>query len=246
MDELARIRRGAGSFRAVEESNRPADEPVAGGATRLRIGDVPRSGCESVARLLAAAFRDNPLNRTAIQAGDERRYRCNLHGMRATLAAVHGAAQLLGVWDEADVLRGAIIAAPPFQYPFPPPPLGRQLRCLLGQGWRVQRRWSRVYDALSGLHPAEPHWYLSVVGVDPREQGRGLGSALLARWLHGVDAEALASYLETDREELLSFYRTAGFGVVRELRVLDVPVWCLWRPAVEPAAHADARRARAG
>ena len=44
-----------------------------------------------------------------------------------------------------------MIAAPPFAYPLPPsPPLAR-LRCLVGQGLRVARRWGQVFEALAAV-----------------------------------------------------------------------------------------------
>jgi ribosomal protein S18 acetylase RimI-like enzyme len=110
------------------------------------------------------------------------------------------------------------------------------LRIWVGQGQRVAERWAQVYRRLAEAHPGEPHWYLSVLGVDPAHQGRGLGRSLLQGWLESVDRVAAASYLETDRERNLDFYRRAGFDVRAEIRVLGIDVWCMWRPS-SPAAR---------
>jgi GNAT superfamily N-acetyltransferase len=112
----------------------------------------------------------------------------------------------------------------------PPPSLLDQLRTWLGQGPRVAGRWGEVHRALEAVHPSSPHWYLSLLGVDPNRQGIGVGSALLDAWLASVDCEAAASYLETDREENLGLYRGVGFAVQQRIEVLGTPVWCMWRP----------------
>jgi ribosomal protein S18 acetylase RimI-like enzyme len=75
------------------------------------------------------------------------------------------------------------------------------------------------------------HWYLVALGVDPDEQGQGLGEALLKPVFARADADGVACYLETFQEQTASFYRRFGFEVVRA----DVvpgggpPFWCMTR-----------------
>jgi ribosomal protein S18 acetylase RimI-like enzyme len=38
---------------------------------------------------------------------------------------------------------------------------------------------SKAIGAIEKKHPAEPHWYLSVLGVDPDKQGQGIGLSLI-------------------------------------------------------------------
>ncbi len=179
--------------------------------------------------LLARAFQDNPLNLAAVasrRAG--RRRRSNAHGMRMLLptAATHG---LVLAAYAGGALAGVLVAAPPYAYPFPPPPLARRLVGVLGQGVRVAARWRQVFDALDDRHPVEPHWYLGTLGVAPEAQRRGVGTALAARWLEGVDAEGLPAWLETDRPGNVAFYRRLGFAVADELDVIGVHVFRLRR-----------------
>ncbi len=81
------------------------------------------------------------------------------------------------------------------------------------------------------VHPVEPHWYLSLLGVDPSHQGHGVGLGLLEYWLAAVEGDHLPSYLETDREENVAFYQRVGFEVQLELTVLETHVWCMHRVA---------------
>ncbi len=200
------------------------------------LGDADRQQAIAV---LARAFCDNPLNAAVIGRGDARlRLRSNLYGMRSLLpvAADHGTILAARV---AGRVVGVLISASPDAYPLPPPPAIQRLRCLLGQGWRVAARWGRVYDALRAHHPLEPSWYLGTLGVDPTLHGRGVGSALLARWLERVDREGSAAYLETDVLANVSFYARAGFELAGEVEVLGTPIWRMWRPA--PAAGISTR-----
>jgi GNAT superfamily N-acetyltransferase len=182
------------------------------------------------AEVLAAAFRDNPLNRAVIGDSADRRLRSNRFGSRAALEVAIGPAHCR-VAREAGAIRAVLVAEAPGARPLPLPTLATQLRCLYGQGWRVARRWNRVHFELQQHHPAQPHWYLDLLGTAPDAQGRGLGSALLRELLERVDVEGASSYLETDRSANLPFYERAGYAVLGEERVLGVRVWRMWRPA---------------
>ena len=199
---------------------------------------------EPAARVLARAFRDNPLNVAVIGSADPaRRLRCNLHGMRASLASAgrHGEAL---VASHGGRVAGGLLAVPPGAYPLPAPGLLVQARCLLGQGWRVATRWGEVFDALRPHHPAAPHWYLGTLGVDPALQRRGIGAALLRAWIERVDLSRAAAYLETDRESNLPFYAHVGFEPAGRIEVLGVPVWRMQRPAAGAAAISNRPRAQ--
>jgi len=197
---------------------------AAGGAAiaRATAAELP-----AAVEALALAFRDNALNVAVIGGDPGRRLRSNRHGCRVLLpvAQAHGEVWVARAGGE---VAGALVAVPPLRWPLPPPAAAARLRCVLGQGWRVARRWGEVYEALEAVHPLEPHWYLASLGVEPGRWGRGLGSGLLAAWLAGVGWHD--AYLETDLPENVGFYRHHGFAVVRELRVQGTPVWCMRRP----------------
>ena len=76
-----------------------------------------------------------------------------------------------------------------------------------------------------------PHWYLSAIGVDPEQQGRGLGPALLSSGIQRAESEDVPVYLETDTEANVAFYERHEFEVVEEITTvgLDVPIWLMIR-----------------
>jgi ribosomal protein S18 acetylase RimI-like enzyme len=62
----------------------------------------------------------------------------------------------------------------------------------------------------------EPHWYLDVIAVEPDQQGRGIGSALLEAIHARVDAGEVPILLLTYQPKFLSLYRRHGYRIVRE------------------------------
>src|SRR5207253_5256023 len=44
-----------------------------------------------------------------------------------------------------------------------------------------------TFEAMAGFHPAEPHMYLAMIGVDPNAQGQGLGADLMRHVLARCD-----------------------------------------------------------
>jgi ribosomal protein S18 acetylase RimI-like enzyme len=203
---------------------------VSAGAEGWSRGALQAGEREPAVKVLARAFRDNPLNVAVIGEDPERRLRANQHGLRSLLpvAHAHGGVRVLRAGGE---LAAVLIAVAPGEHPLPPAALPARLRCLFGQGLRVARRWAEVFETLAPLHPAAPHWYLGTLGVEPDLQGRGLGRTLLADWLAEVDRRPSCAYLETDRPENVVFYERAGFVSLGETRIFSVPVWRMQRPA---------------
>lgn len=198
-------------------------------AATFAVGPLADEERPGAAEVLARAFRDSPLNVAVIGPDPARRMRANRLGAMALLP-VAVARGLVLVAREGGATRGVLVAAPPFGWPLPPPPLRAHLRRVWGQGLRVARRWGLAFEALARIHPRAPHWYLATLGIDPLVQGRGVGTALLTHWLAGVDADALPAWLETDRQANVAFYRRAGFEIERRTEVLGTTIWCMGRP----------------
>src|SRR5687767_4764765 len=43
----------------------------------------------------------------------------------------------------------------------------------------AQKDLSAVFEQMARYHPREPHWFLPFVGIDPSQQGKGHGGALM-------------------------------------------------------------------
>ena len=176
--------------------------------------------------MLANAFVTNPLHLSAFGAGraDQSRlfFRIGLRHMfigQAYIALVDGA---VGGYVHFN--------AAPDCLPLPeeiPLAAATTLRPL-GEAIPKVIRW---YSRWCHLDPAEPHIHLGPIGVDPRRQRQGIGSALMARYIEHLDQEKSPGYLETDRPENVEFYKKFGFAVKHEEEIIGTPTWTMWRPS---------------
>ena len=64
---------------------------------------------------------------------------------------------------------------------------------------------------MDDFHPDEPCWHLAFISVDPAQQNKGLGSALLEHTLRVIDQEKKLAYLESTNEANLTLYQRHGF-----------------------------------
>ena len=54
-----------------------------------------------------------------------------------------------------------------------------------------------IIEEMGRYHPKEPHWYLPFIGVDPAQQGKGLGAALLKPVLSKCDEDRKSTRLNS-------------------------------------------------
>lgn len=82
------------------------------------------------------------------------------------------------------------------------------------------------------LHPAEPHWYLPLMGVDVTKQGRGYGSALLRHALERCDRDRVPAYLEATSPLNKSLYERHGFDELAAIQEGGSPL--MWPMLCRP------------
>ena len=75
----------------------------------------------------------------------------------------------------------------------------------------VKADGARLMEQMARHHPAEPHWYLPLIGVDPAHRGKGLGGALLNHALTACDRDGSLAYLESTNPRNISLYERHGF-----------------------------------
>ncbi len=66
------------------------------------------------------------------------------------------------------------------------------------------------------------HWYLNMLAVDPKYQGKGYASELLNTMLLEIEKESLPCYLETGGDKNVSIYKHFGFKVISEYTIPGV------------------------
>ena len=113
-------------------------------------------------------------------------------------------------------------------------------------GWAGFRWFMDMVSDTEKVHKrAVPrrHWYLWGLGVEPSEQGKGIGGALMRPILARAEAEGLSCYLETQNGSNVPFYRRHGFEVVSDGEVpkRGLRVWAMVRgPRSADTNFADA------
>lgn len=189
-----------------------------------------REDFRSLAAMLARAFYDDPITAWFYPNSERRLAHARrfftirlrqLDGQRLTFTTSdHSGAALWtppGRWRED--LRQSLMLLPMI-----PVLLPRIVRC------------TRAVREIERRHPVMPHYYLSIIGTEPAQQGEGIGSALLAPVLQRCDSEGIAAYLESSKESNVDFYARHGFRVTE---CVDLPggppLWLMWRAPHPPA-----------
>ncbi|MEZ2226143.1 GNAT family N-acetyltransferase [Microcoleus sp.] len=76
---------------------------------------------------------------------------------------------------------------------------------------------AEVFEFLKQMdhcHPSQTHWYLAMIGVEPTQQGKGFGSALLRHMLRQCDHDRIPAYLEASSPQNIAFYKQHGFELI--------------------------------
>lgn len=168
--------------------------------------------------VLALAFSTDPVARWAWP--DARTYLANF---TAFARAFGGAAFARGTAHVHDALAGAALWLPPGAHPDEEAMLAI-LQDTVAEA--TQAELFAVLEQMAGYHPTEPHWYLPMIGVDPSQQGRGIGSALLAHATAICDREGLSAYLESSNPKNVPLYQRHGFEVVGTIQSGSSPTIC--------------------
>jgi len=134
--------------------------------------------------------------------------------------AFGGRAFAVGTALEVDHFRGVSLWLPPGVHPDDDAVIDLITRSVPE---RDREPLFAMFEQMGDYHPAEPHWHLPLVGVVPRSQGRGYGSALLHRTLARCDAEGTLAYLESSNVRNIPLYRRLGFEVLGTIQVGTSP-----------------------
>lgn len=181
----------------------------------------------ALADAMAAAFDDDPVAEWSIPPLHLR----NRTLIQFYLAYLHQKQRYGTVWCD-DELSGAAIWAPPGESK-----MGvADTVDLLRRVFHPRLAWRAPMLAVGGIavENKQPKnrdfFYLAALGVDPKAQGRGLGSKLLAPMLEICDTDGVGAYLESSKESNIAFYARHGFRVTGQHKLPRGPViHLMWR-----------------
>jgi ribosomal protein S18 acetylase RimI-like enzyme len=198
------------------------------------IATLRRDQIGDSSAVLTRAFDDDPVFRHLYPTARRRRWSCR----RFLQAIVRDGLPFGEVWTAVD--NGSLVGTAGWLPEGSYPPSRRRAARQLVAAWQALltphtfRDGLRYLTETEKLHPKEPHWYLTVIGVEPARQGEGLGGKLLAAVLGRLDETGVPAYLETSTEGNVAWYRHHGFEVQHEVRPASTgpPVWTMWREPV--------------
>ena len=86
---------------------------------------------------------------------------------------------------------------------------------------------------LAARLPVYQHWYLCILGVDPRFQGKGYAGKMVRAMLARIDKEGVPCFLETMTEKNVSIYEHLGFRVLEKSAIpkTNLTNWAMLRDA---------------
>jgi ribosomal protein S18 acetylase RimI-like enzyme len=134
--------------------------------------------------------------------------------------AVGGKAFTQGTAYFVDGYAAAALWLPPNVYPDEDKLTSLAQRTVSEQ---TQEDFLSVFEQMSQYHPSEPHWFLPFMGVDPSQQGKGFGSALLRHTLIRCDRENKLAYLESSNPRNIPLYKRHGFELLGTIQIGTSP-----------------------
>lgn len=80
-----------------------------------------------------------------------------------------------------------------------------------------------LFDKFAEFHPKEPYSYLTMVGVDPMQWGRGAATTMMKYFGEKCDSARTQSYLEATSEKAVRVYQRLGWKVLDVVQVGSCP-----------------------
>lgn len=194
--------------------------------TTISIEDMCQSEVYTVVDLLALAMQSNPINRAVFKSNNSvaiARQRKMFEYVTASpnnkvrVAKIGGI--IVGVLCYCSSDRCQLR---PWEIAVHLPSLALKMKGDLGRFLNWRMIWSKHDYKFRHLH-------IGPIAVHPRNQGRGIGSAMLEDMCRHLDATSMRGYLETDKPENVVLYERFGFSIEKVDTVLGVPNWFMVR-----------------
>jgi ribosomal protein S18 acetylase RimI-like enzyme len=207
-------------------------------SSRLRAAANPRRAnledAAALTRLLTTAFLNDPVMDWVIRSGPKRISALDALFFRLLYGRAIPAGE---VWMSDDG-AACTIWLPPGLSAWPVGVVAQlRLLPLFVQlcGFGRLGRGAKLSGAMEKAHPRERHFYLFFMAVDPRFQGKGLGSAILDATLKGIDQAVMPAYLENSNPKNARLYERAGFLAQNNISPKEAPPLIpMWRLARSP------------
>ncbi|MFF0255943.1 GNAT family N-acetyltransferase [Micromonospora zamorensis] len=193
-------------------------------STSVTVRQAGHGDAEDLISVLAEAFFDGPVADWLVPDHNDRRA---VYRRYFELVLNHGL-------DHGHVDTTADLSAVAIWYPRPEPPPNGSLEhpAALEAATGVYAPKFVLLDAVfEAFHPSEPHHYLAYVAVNPKQQNRGVGAALLSHHHRQLDTLGMPAYLEASNLRNRELYIRLGYraGPPMILPTTGPTIWRMWR-----------------
>jgi GNAT superfamily N-acetyltransferase len=190
----------------------------------VTIGRLSSSECRLASNLLGRAFAEDPIITWFLRG----RLRCRIAFpafFRAVLIEMLSSGHIYTANGDGKLIGVAAWRPPHYEEAEPGArrSAARQRALVRMLFPRASQGLFAGFAAMEQFHPAEAHWYLAFVGVEPTLQSRGIGQSLLTPVLRLADQARVPCYLETPFPRTYKFYERLGFVRREELNPWGAP-----------------------
>jgi ribosomal protein S18 acetylase RimI-like enzyme len=176
------------------------------------VGD---DGADHAIATLVLAFSTDPVARWMYD--DPHQYLIHIHRIFRVLGA---SAFQAGTAERTSDGLGVALWVPPGVHAD-----DRALEAVITESLSGQKQADLIValEQTESFRPAEPHWYLSLIGVEALHRNKGCGAALLEHGLRRCDREHHPTYLWSSNPLNTSLYKRHGFEVMGTIQVGSSP-----------------------
>jgi len=101
-------------------------------------------------------------------------------------------------------------------------------------GSKAVKKQNRFYNYVNSVHERlmpSHHWYLSIIGINPKYQGRGLSRVLFGSIFNQIDNQNIPCFLDTNNEKNIWIFKRFGFKILKEYEIPDTNIvnWAMIR-----------------
>ncbi len=91
-------------------------------------------------------------------------------------------------------------------------------------GSKAVKKQNQFYKYIYSKHKklmTSFHWYLSIIGINPINQGKGYSNILFNSMFNQIDKQNLPCFLDTNNEKNLPIYNRFGFKIIEKYEIPD-------------------------
>ena len=142
--------------------------------------------------------------------------------------------QLLGAFVEGDLQGVAHISLPQNEdnnHDVETTPTPLEIKFAEAVGEQALMRIEAYYDLKKANKPSSPHFYINIFAVNPQNQGKGIGTAILSH-IHQMSEQYPDSHgvaHDTQTEKNAAYYQRFGYNISNTAKLENVNNWFMFR-----------------